>query len=213
MSQLRTRTRILHGVASVASYIFHPVFMPTIMTLALYKLAAVGFAGVSTASLGNWVLIIGINTILFPVLGVLLLKGLGFINSIHMRDPKERIVPLMISMVCYFWAYNVFKNIDSPFILKVLMLGNFWGIIALFMVNIFFKISMHTMAAGGMIGIVIVLMFISPVSMMIPLFVAMLIAGIMGTARLILGAHRTGEVWLGYALGILVMVAAYFYLV
>ncbi|RYD58389.1 MAG: hypothetical protein EOP56_05600 [Sphingobacteriales bacterium] len=213
IKELRTRSKFSRAVATIISYIFHPALMPTMMTLALYKLAAVGFAGVPLAQLGKWVAIVVQMTLLYPVFIVFLLKGIGFVRSIHLEDAKERIIPLLLTMIFYFWAYLVFKNIDAPFLLKVLMLGNFWGIIVLFMVSIFYKISMHSMAAGGMLGLVVVLMVISPVNMAIPLFVALIIAGLMGTARLILNAHKSNEIWLGYILGILVMIAAYFYLV
>jgi hypothetical protein len=80
------------------------------------------------------------------------------------------------------------------------------------MINIFTKISMHTAAAGGMIGIIIVLMISSPANMVLPLFIAILIAGIIGTARLILGMHQKGDIWLGYIVGILVQLGAYVYM-
>ena len=92
------------------------------------------------------------------------------------------------------------------------MLGCFWGIIALFMISIFFKVSMHTTAAGGMVGIILVLLFTSPVNLMTPLFVALVIAGLVGTARLILNEHRPGEIWLGYFIGIAVQLSAWLYM-
>jgi hypothetical protein len=214
IKELRTRSRFLRGVATLISYVFHPALMPVIMTLALYKLAAVGFAGVPLAQFAKWIAIVLQMTLFYPVLIVFLLKGLGFVQSIHMEDAKERIIPLLLTMTFYFWAYWVFKNTaDAPFLIKVLMLGNFWGIIVLFMISIFYKISMHAMAAGGMLGLVIVLMVISPINMAVPLFIALFIAGLVGTARLVLNAHKNNEIWLGYVLGILVMIAAYFYLV
>ena len=141
------------------------------------------------------------------------MKGLGFINSVHLYDPKDRIIPLITSMVFYFWINLVFKNINAPFLLHVLTLGSFWGVITLFMVNIFYKVSMHTAGAGGMLGMLIVLMMLSPVSLTLPLFLALIIAGIVGTARMLLGAHQPAEIWLGYILGILVQVGAYLYLI
>lgn len=69
------------------------------------------------------------------------------------------------------------------------------------------------MAAGGMLGMLIVLMIVTPVSMTVPLIAGILIAGASGTARMLLGAHTQFEIWVGYVLGILVMLAAYWYLV
>src|SRR5690606_38496695 len=153
-----------------------------------------------------------IGTAFFPIISVLLMKALKFVESIHLYKPKDRIIPLIGSMVFYFWIYHVSKNIDAPFLLRVMLLGAFWGVIALFIMNIFYKVSMHTAGAGSMIGMVIVLLMTSPIAMTIPLFLAMGIAGLVGTARLLLGAHRTYEIWLGYGLGIVIQLAAYFYL-
>lgn len=132
-----------------------------------------------------------------------------------MPTAKERTIPLMTSMIFYFWISHVFNSMPGvtvPLIFKVLFLGNLWGIVALFMVNIFTKISMHTAAAGGMIGIILVLMKLSPVNMTLPLFVAIAVAGVIGTARMILGAHQRGDIWLGYIIGILVQLGAYVYM-
>lgn len=199
-------------LATIASYVFHPVFMPTVMAIVLYNLAPTSFAGINSADFGKMLLPIIINTLFFPLVATLLIKATGFIESIHMHTTKDRIIPLLASMIFYFWAYNVFKNIPAPAILKVLLLGSFWGVIVVFMINIFVKISMHTAAAGSMIGILLVLMFTSPINMVLPLFIALVIAGIIGTARMILGAHHKAEIWLGYFMGILVQLAAYWYL-
>jgi hypothetical protein len=210
--QVSQQPKALRAVAMVLSYILHPVFMPVVMTFVLYKLSPVSFAGVTRGQLNMWLLSIGITTLFFPLFTVLLMKGLGFAKSFHMETTRERIVPLMATMIFYFWASHVFNNITSPLIIKVLLLGCFWGTIVLFMINIFVKISLHTTAAGGMIGILIVLMMISPVNMMIPFFASLFIAGIMGTMRLILGAHTPAEVWLGYIVGILEQLGAYLFM-
>ena len=147
------------------------------------------------------------------MLVVVLLKALGFVNSILLRNQKERIIPLLATMMCYWWVSHVFKNIEAPVNMQILMRGAYWSIIVLFVCSIFFKISMHTMAAGGMLGMLIVLTIMSPVQMTIPLFLGILIAGISGTARLLLGAHTQFEIWTGYILGILTMLAAYWYIV
>lgn len=198
--------------ATIISYVFHPVFMPLVMTIALYKLAPLSFAGIAPADMKKWTAAIGINTVMFPLLTILLLKGVGFIKSIQMHDIKDRIIPLIATMIFYFWAYLVVKNVQAPLILRTLIMGSYLGIIVLFLVSIFYKVSMHTTAAGGMLGILIVLMLIGPINMQVPLFVAVVIAGLMGTARLILKAHTAAQVWLGYVLGIIPMIAAYLYL-
>lgn len=202
----------LRSIATIASYMLHPVFMPIIMTWVIYIITPMSFVQYE-GKLSLLFIQIGIATIFFPLLVVGLLKGLGFISSIFMRTQKERIIPLIATMMCYWWISHVFKNLDAPLVLQVLLRGAYWSIIVLFICSIFFKISMHTMAAGGMLGMLIVLMIVTPVSMALPFIAGLLIAGASGTARLLLGAHTQFEVWVGYILGILVMLAAYWYLV
>ena len=221
---VNTYPKYLQVLAHIISYICHPVFFPIVMAYALYKLSPADFMGVSPKQLGYWFLSITITAVFFPIFSILIMKPLGFINSYHMPTAKERTIPLMTIMIFYFWVSHVFNSMGiatvltpnpgpvPPLFYKVLLLGNFWGIIALFMVNIFTKISMHTAAAGGMIGIIIVMMIISPANMTVPLLVSIVIAGIVGTARMILGAHQRGDIWLGYIIGIVVQLCAYIYM-
>jgi len=210
-SPVSQQPKALRTLATIVSYILHPVFMPTVMTLVLYYLSPVSFIGVK--HFGILLFSVGLITLFFPLVSILLMKGLGFVDSIQLHSAKDRIIPMIATMIFYFWACHVYDNVPgTPLILQVLLLGAFWGVIILFMLNIFVKVSLHTAGAGGMIGVLIVLLIISPVNMVVPLFVAIVIAGIIGTARLILGAHARGEIWLGYIVGVLVQLAAYWYL-
>lgn len=206
---------MLRGIAMVISYLFHPVFIPVIMTALLTQLLPASFSGLRPQQTGFLLIQVAYITAFFPLLVVLLLKGLGFVDSVYLKDSKERIIPLMATMIFYFWAYWVFRNdraMSAPLIVKSVFLANFWSLIALFMINIFFKISMHATAMGGLLGMMIVILAISPVNMALPLFAAIFAAGLVGTARMILKAHHLNELWTGYGLGILSQVAAYWYL-
>ena len=211
-----TSSKMLRVLANIVSYVFHPVFLPAVMTILLYKLAPQSFAGFNVIGFGRrplpLIAPVLISTVLFPVVAILLMKGLNFVESIRLENPKDRIIPLIATMTFYFWIYLVMSNTNAPFLLRVLLLGSFWAVIAIFMINIFFKISMHTTAAGGAIGMIVVLMLYSPVNMVLPLFLTIIAGGIIGTARLVLSAHSQSQVWLGYIVGFLVQLAAYWYL-
>jgi len=209
------RPKTLRVLATVVSYLCHPVFFPLAMAFVLYKLAPVLFTGVAPKQLGLWFISIGVTAVFFPLFSIGLMKPLGFISSFHMPTARERTIPLMGTMIFYFWVSHVFNSMPGvpvPLVFKVFLLGNFWGIILLFLANIFTKVSMHTAAAGGMIGVIIVLMISGTVNMAIPLIAVIAIAGIIGAARMILGAHQRGDIWLGYAIGIVVQLAAYVFM-
>ena len=210
----------LRILASFISYIFHPVFMPVLLSVVLWRLMPAAFAGISTPKLTYGLISLISTTIFFPLFTVGLLKALGFIQSIQMRVSKDRIIPLIATMTFYFWAQQVFshsfkiedRELFWPLIIRILLLGSFWGIILLFIGSIFFKISMHTTAAGGAVGIMIVLLFLSPINMLTALFASIIIGGITGTARLILREHTGAELWMGYAIGLTTQLGAWLYL-
>lgn len=202
----------LRGFASFISYIFHPVFMPVLLSVVIWRIQPAEFAGMSNKLLTFRLISLASTTIFFPLLVVALLKALGFIQSVHMRVAKDRIIPLIATMTFYFWAQQVFSHLpDTPKIINILLLGSFWGIILLFMASIWFKVSMHTTAAGGAIGIMTVLLFLSPFNMLPALFIAIFIGGLVGTARLILREHTAFELWVGYAIGLAVQLGAWAY--
>jgi hypothetical protein len=201
--------------ARLVSYVCHPIFMPIIIAISLTRLSPNSFAGISERQLGLWLISITTTAVLFPLVSIALMKQLGFVSSFQMSTARERTIPLMATMIFYFWISQVFNRMPGtavPLIFKVFFLGNLWGIIVIFMINIFVKVSMHSSAAGGMVGIMTVLLIMSPVNMLVPFFVSLLIAGIIGSARLLMGAHQRGDVWLGYVVGVLVQLGAYLYM-
>ena len=207
-----TESKLLRFLANVVSYILHPMFMPLAMTYVLYILSPVSFAFYEhNDSLVFLFISIAINTILFPLVLVLLAKGLGFVNSLQMRTRKERIIPMIGTMVFYWWISHKIGSDDTDVLLQTLLRGAYWSIIVLFICSIFFKVSMHTAGAGGMLGILTILLITSPVEMSIPFFISIIVAGIIGTARLLLGAHTTFEIVLGYIIGFAAQFAAYWW--
>lgn len=206
-------SKFLRFLSSLISYLLHPLFLLTYMAAAVCWLNVSGFAGITDATKWKWIGITAFNTIFFPLVTLLLLWKLKFVESIFLKTKKDRIIPLIANMIYYFWVYQVFsRSLHAPLMLNVLFLGAFWGIILLFLGNIFFKISMHTTAAGGMIGLMLVLMFAGQINFLIPFLIILLIAGMIGTARMILNSHTPFEIWMGYLAGLVAMLAAYWFL-
>ena len=209
----------LRTLASIVSYVFHPVFMPPVMAVVLYFLYPVPFQSLTPQALEYGFASLVLSTVFFPLFTMLLLKALGFLKTYQMRQSRDRVIPLIATMIFYFWAYEAASyphtlnghEVAIPAIIRILLLGAYWGIIVVFLVSIFFKISMHTAAAGGVVGIMIVLMAMSPVKLLVPLFATMMLAGMVGTARLVLREHTQAEVWMGYAAGLLCMLGAWWY--
>ena len=76
------------------------------------------------------------------------------------------------------------------------------------MANINMKISMHAMAAGIMASFVILLGFSQDIDFGIYISIAVLLAGVICTARFIDSDHTGKEVYMGLLVGILSLLLA-----
>lgn len=91
-------------------------------------------------------------------------------------------------------------------------LGIFISVIFAFIANIFLKISMHTTAAGGLVGLFTVLLYTTTASVNIPLVTGIFLAGLISSARLLASDHQVREIIWGLAAGFIAQaVAAWFF--
>ncbi|MEP6674617.1 MAG: hypothetical protein ABJA78_05665 [Ferruginibacter sp.] len=197
--------------AHVFSYIFHPLFVPLYISAFLLYVHPAYFAGLSKNEKSIRLFSIGLNTILFPGITVLLLKGLNFIESVFLRTQRDRIIPYIASGTFYFWMFWVTKNQLYPTIMVSFMLGICISAFAALMANIYGKVSMHAIGMGGMLGIFIIIMKSNSMLMTWPLALALLIAGIVCSSRLIVSDHSSKEVYTGLLLGAAAQFAAAFF--
>jgi hypothetical protein len=196
--------------AHLFSYIFHPLFIPLYTIGFLVFFHPSYFAGFTTEDRYRVLMVTALNTVFFPAFAVLLMKGLGFIKSIFLRSRQDRIGPYLSSMIFYFWTAWVFFKTEPQLalILPSFMTGVFLTTVIGLLSNIYFKISMHAMGVGGMLGLFLIVMFGNTMLMTWPLCIALLVTGIVCTSRLIVSDHTTKEIYLGLFFGLLCQIAA-----
>ena len=207
-----TTSPIIKVLATFFSWVFHPLFIGLYMCLYIVYLQPDYFIGVSKFTKLQTILIYVVNSIFFPLISVLLCKALGFIDSIYLNTRKDRILLYTICMIYFFWNFYVFRNKSAtPPIIATMALGIFLAIVLAFIANIYFKISMHAIGVGGMIGFFTVLLYASPAFVSLPLAVAILIAGITCTSRLLIADHNMADIFLGFIAGFISQwIAAWF---
>jgi len=193
-----------HWPAQFISYVFHPLFIPSYVTAFLLYVYPEFFSGYDPTQRIRILLSIFINLSFFPAFVVLISKLLGFVRSIHLRTQKERIIPYAAALIFYFWAWYVLTNQpDKPEIFVQFIQGAFFGVCGAWLGNIVAKVSMHTIGVGGMATFFLLLSFQGDPGLGLYLFLAVMIAGITGTARMLVSDHTRFEIYFGYLLGIL----------
>jgi hypothetical protein len=204
----------LRKVAEVISYLSHPLFLPVLVTVflanampeyfVLFKQESARFA------FDKLYIRVLFSTLFLPLFVVALCRALGFVTSFQLRSQKDRIIPYVACTTFYFWAYFAFRRegVAPPFF-NAFFLGVFIAVVIGMVANTYVKISMHTIGWGGVVGFLLMLMIGMNMNISLVLMVAFLITGIVGTARLILGAHTPAEIYAGFILGIISQLIAY----
>jgi hypothetical protein len=202
LQELKDQPQAIRVMAKIISYIFHPVFIPVYILLFLLYIHPAVFAG-ATGQDKQWVLLQAISMYgFFPLITVLLLKALNFINSVFLTTQRDRIIPFVICNIWYFWIWYVWRNLPgSPREIIILSMAIFLASAIGLMANIYMKISMHTLAMGVAISFMLLLAFIQPVSSGAYISIALLIAGLVCSARFIVSDHTQKEIYGGLLAG------------
>ncbi|MBK7764268.1 MAG: hypothetical protein IPI46_13135 [Bacteroidetes bacterium] len=207
---MQKKSSLAIALAKLSAFVFHPVFLPSLVFAYLIYFCPGLFFGIPDKSRNWWLVIIAYTTITFPVLVVFLLWRLKFIESMHMQNEKERYGPLIASMLFYFWIFWLFhKQFAAPELVQSFLLGVFLTSVGVFMATIFFKISMHAAGWGSVIAFAAI-MFLMGVMNSLPLLViSIFIGGLVGTTRLYLKAHIPAQIYSGYIVGAFMQIISF----
>lgn len=197
---------LVRALANIVSILFHPLFIPTYICFFLVYVHPFAFAGASDLYKKIKLASIFTSTAFFPAFTVFMLRRLDFVSSIHLRTQKDRIIPIVASMVFYFWIFYVTKNQGgNPSELIQMLCATFVSTIIALTANNFMKISLHAIAMGVLVGFFVHLAWVSFIPMGLPMMVAILVAGLVGSARLALGEHTAKELVTGFVTGLVSM--------
>lgn len=198
--------------AYLNSYLFHPLFVPLYVILFLLYVHPSAFTGFSDSTKIRVIFIVIINLLFFPLISVLLLKAVGFIDSIYLKNQKDRIIPYIASGIFFFWAYHVFKEQSQyPEVWVSYLLGLFLASSAALIANIYFKVSMHAVGVGGWLGLFYLIFNSHEMTMTWPFSAVLLITGMVCSSRMILKSHSPFDIYGGLVIGVLTQVAGWYF--
>nr|WP_319572779.1 phosphatase PAP2 family protein [uncultured Draconibacterium sp.] len=190
-------------IARIISIIFHPVLIPT---LGMFLLLHSGFY----FDLLLWeakrfvLLVVFFTTCILPMLSVAVLS-LNPRFNINMPGSRDRLIPLLSASVFYYLGFILLRKVQAVPEFKLFMLASVLVLVVLLVVSLKWKISNHMAAIGGLSGTLFALSFRNGVNPVYSVLIVVLLSGLIGTARLILGKHDLKQLIAGYGLGFLVL--------
>ena len=188
-------------LTQLISILLHPMFMPLLaLHLTLLILPSLAF----TLS-QNLLLIYGIlvfSTMILPLVSIFWLMRKGKVSSLEMSNHKERSLPLFKTVIWMSFGYYLLQNLlfYTP-ILKAELLGAIIIILIAAIVSKFWKISLHLLGIGGVVGVFIALQIMHG-DFLYLLLLFILLSGLLGVARIKQKAHNYAQVYAGFLVGL-----------
>ncbi|MES1216337.1 MAG: hypothetical protein ABUT20_12550 [Bacteroidota bacterium] len=196
--------------AKIISFIFHPLFVPVYLIFFYVKTQSHLFSGFSNQDRVFLIVRFAVIYTMFPLVTILLLRGLKFVKSIFLKTQQERIIPYIICMVYYWWMWYVLHNQhEFPGEIVMLTLAIFLVSILGLLVNISIKVSMHAMSMGVAITFLMLMGFSQDISFTAYISIGLLLTGLVCTSRLIASDHTPNEIYIGLLIGVISQLIAF----
>ena len=184
------------------SAIFTPFYLPIVGLVALFVFSYLGLL--------PWaykLLVLGmvyLFTILVPTLLIHLYHRYQGWTPLQIGVKERRMVPYAVSIFCYFACYYLMTRLRIPsFTARILMAALLIQIVCA-IVNVWWKISTHTAAIGGVTGALMAFSMLFAFNPVLWLCFTLLVSGMVGSSRIILHQHTLGQVLAGYGIGLLI---------
>ena len=143
------------------------------------------------------------STIIFPLLTVVVYKLSGLILTYDMKTRQERRFPFLITALFYMFGYYLLRRLSLPPVFYKVMLGATLSVTIAVILNLFWKVSVHLIGIGGIIGTLLALSQLLLIDVKAPIIIALLLAGIIGSARMTVGEHTPAQIYTGVLVGFL----------
>jgi membrane-associated phospholipid phosphatase len=205
-----TREKSIIFTARIVSMIFTPFYLPLVGLVALFFLS---YLQLLPLSYRLQVLIqVYFFTILLPTYLIHLYRSHQGWTLIELGHRERRMVPYVISILCYITCIWLMNLQHIPHFMGSIVIAALVVQVVCAIINVWWKISTHTAAIGGVAGALFVFaeyFGFNPVWWFCLVFI---LAGVLGSARMILRQHTLGQVVGGFLIGMACSVVGIIYL-
>jgi hypothetical protein len=195
--------------ARIISILFHPLIMPSVGFLLLFN-SGTYLAYLPFEYKKMILLIVFLCTFIIPLSILPFFLYHKIIDDINMTGTRERFAPLVISFILFILCYFLLRRVPIPPDYLSFCLGCAASAFLTLLVITKWRISLHMLGIGGLVGLLTYLIIKMQVNLGFYLILAIIAAGLTGTARLLLNAHEPFEIYAGFLAGFLIITSVMF---
>lgn len=186
--------------ARVVSAIFTPFSIPFLAFLILFI-----FSYLRIMPLQYKLIVLGVVycfTILMPTLTIFIFRKINGFSAQDLTERKHRFVPFILTITSYVFCLLMMHRLNIPWYMTGIILASLIMMVICIVVNLRWKLSEHMAGSGAIIGGLVAFSALFGYNPLNWLCLFILIAGVLGTARIILQHHTLGEVIGGFVVGL-----------
>ena len=190
-------------LAHLVSWILSPLLIPSYATMAalwLTPMAALSLRLRWQVTGSVWLI-----TCVIPILAILLMFSMKVISDPALGNRRERFIPYTLTSLCYIVATWYLWRIHAPEWMWMFMTAGAAATITSCLINRWWKISAHMAAMAGLTALILRMSLdhLASSALNPELTIAILLTGLLGTCRILLGCHTFWQVTAGAANGFL----------
>lgn len=197
---MNDNNRIILIMARYISLLFTPFYLPLVAFIVLFFVSYLSILPLAYKLMV--LLIVWIFTCLIPTSLIRLYQRYQGWSFLKLLSREGRIVPYVISIASYFACFYIMNSLHMPHFMSSIVVAALAIQILGAIINNWWKISTHTAAIGGTTGAIAAFCYIYGFNPIWWLCILIILAGIIGTGRMILRIHTLGEICGGYLLGV-----------
>ena len=187
-------------VARITSIVFTPSSIPFLAFLVLFlfsylRIMPILYKGIVLG-------IVYCFTILTPTITIFLFRKINGFARQELSERKKRYVPILLTIISYVFCLLMMRKLNIPWYMTGIIFVSLVISIICILVNLKWKLSEHMAGMGGIIGGLVSFSALFSYNPVVWLCLFILIAGILGSARIVLGHHTLGEVLSGFVVGL-----------
>lgn len=173
--------------ARIMSMIFTPFYLPIVGLIALFIFSYMSLLPMIYKLV--MLAMVYLLTVVAPSLLIHLYRLCQGWTSHELGRKERRLVPYIISIVCYFACFFWMEYRNTPRVISIIVVVALTIQMVCALINIWWKISTHTAAIGGVAGGLVSYSIAFSFNPLWWLCFVLILAGAVGTARMILRQH------------------------
>lgn len=186
--------------AKVLSVLFTPFYLPILGLLILFIFSYLSLLPLTYNLF--LLLMFYLFTVFLPTALIRFYRRYQGWTLIELGSRERRAIPYVISIFSYLLCYYIMAATHVPHFMGSILIAALVIQVACAIINLFIKISTHTAAIGGVTGALLAFSVIFSFNPVWWLCIVLLLAGMVGTSRMILRQHSLRQVVLGYLAGV-----------